>query len=283
MNKRRLLLMMLCIIGALTVRAQEDITDSYLSNADLSTENSGWTYYSDAYKYGAWRTGSETLYAAVEFYAGWGSLEHTDFKFSQTITLPAGNYRIAVNAFFREGNDGNGTNAGKAWIFAGDKKQNVYGLEKGGLSAWSSAGDDMAKAQQAFTDGNFSNAFDFDVLEESTIELGFQGKFDAIRQWCILAPVKLYKYSIDDYLVEYDAKYAEAEALLDEDMDPEVLAALQAAMVDRDSFSLTSEVVDAIDALNEAISAANASIAQYAAIAANTATVEGASLDNQTL
>ena len=130
MKRKRLLFAVMAIItGALgfNANAQEDITSDYLTNADLSTVDNGWTYYSDAYKYQGWRTGGENLSAAVEFYAGWGSLEHTNFKFSQTPTLPAGDYRIAVNAFFREGNDGDGTNAGKAWIFAGEKKQNVYG------------------------------------------------------------------------------------------------------------------------------------------------------------
>ena len=253
------------LIGALTfnANAQVDITDDYLANANLSTENSGWTYYSDAYKYQAWRTGSETVSAAVEFYAGWGSLEHTDFKFSQTVTLPAGNYRIAVNAFFREGNSGNGTNNGKAWIFAGEKKQNVYGLNSGELSAWNSAGDDMAKAQAAFFDGSFSNAFDFDMIEETTIELGFQGKFDAIRQWCILGPVRLYKYSIDNYLVEYDAKYAEAQEIVDMPMENDVKTTLIAAMIDRDSFTLVSEVTEAISTLTVAIENAKASIAEF--------------------
>ena len=117
--KRKLLFAMLCIVSALGLRAQEDITLTYLTNPDLSTVDNGWTYYSDAYKYQAWRnTYDDGHVPAVEFYAGWGSLEHTNFKFSQTITLPAGDYRIAVNAFYREGNGGDGTNNDKAWIFA---------------------------------------------------------------------------------------------------------------------------------------------------------------------
>ncbi len=97
--------------------AQEDITNDYLTNADLSTIDNGWAYYSDDFKYTNWITASNDTYTpAVEFYAGWGNLEQTNFKFSQTITLPAGDYRIAVNAFFREGNDGDGTNNNKAFL-----------------------------------------------------------------------------------------------------------------------------------------------------------------------
>ena len=87
--------------GGEVEESPKDITDQYLTNADLSVENSGWTYYSDTYKYGAWRIGDETKSSSIEFYAGWGSLEHTNFKLSQTITLPAGDYRIACSSFAR--------------------------------------------------------------------------------------------------------------------------------------------------------------------------------------
>lgn len=283
MMKRHLLFAMLCIVGALKMSAQDDITSTYLTNADLSTVGTGWTYYSDAYKYGAWRNhNTETLTPCVEFYAGWGSLEHTDFKFSQTVTLPAGDYRIAVNAFFRNTNDGDGTNPNRAWIFAGTKTQNVVGLTNGGLTQWNSAGDDMDKAAAAFKSGAFSNAFDFTLTEETTIELGFQGRFAAIRQWCILGPVKLYKYSLENYLVDYRAALSTAQGIIDggKQMDADVLSALQAAMVAESTLTTSAQVVAATNTLNDAIAAANASIAKYEAIAANEAAVAGASATN---
>ena len=267
--KRKLLFVAMLVAGALgfSVSAQEDITSTYLTNADLSTVDNGWTYYSNDYKYQAWRTGDESKSAAVEFYAGWGSLEHTNFKFSQTVTLPAGDYRIAVNAFYREGNGGNGTNANKAWIFAGDVKQNVYALNgMSAVSAYDAGGDDMDDAMHAFKAGAFSNAFDFSLAEETEISLGFQGLFDSKQSWCILGPVKLYKYSLDDYLVDYDAKYAEADAIDDQIMNADVKSALTSAMVDRSSFSLSSEVTAAIATLTTAINNANNSIAAYTSL-----------------
>lgn len=243
----------------------KNITNIYLVNADLSTIDNGWTYYSDAYKYQGWRNANnETVIPGVEFYAGWGSLEHTNFKFSQNVTLPAGDYRIVVNAFFREGAAGNGTNADKAWIFAGEKKQNVYGLNSGELDAYSSAGDDMNRALAAFKAGKFENAFDFSLAEETAIDLGFEGKFDDLKQWCILGPVKLYKYSLEDYLVAYREKVAEAEALYDSKMGSTELEALKATVKEESTFSLGSEVAAAITAMNDAITAAKASIAGYA-------------------
>ncbi len=257
---------MLLLLTSLSVRAQEDVTSQYLQNADLSVENTGWTYFSDAYKYGAWRLSGEGVTAAVEFYAGWGSLEHTDFKFSQTVTLPAGDYRIAVNAFYREGNSGDGTNANKAWIFAGATKQNVVALKSmTDVSKYDAGGDDMNDAMHAFAQGAFSNAFDFTVESEQAIEIGFQGRFDAIRQWCILGPVKLYKYSLEDYLTDYRAKVAEANAI-EGKMGAAEEQALKDAIVPESSFSLGSQVSQAIAKLNEAIKAAQTSIDKYAAL-----------------
>ena len=251
-----------------TFKVQEwpkNITDLYLENADLSTKDAGWTYYSDAYKYGDWQLGNDKEAAAIEFYAGWGSLEHTNFKLSQKIKLPAGDYRIAVNAFYREGNDGNGTNADKAWIFAGEKKQNVYAMQAmSDLSKWSGS-NDMHKAMAAFKDGAFSNAFDFSLTEETEIEVGFEGCFDAIRQWCILGPVEIWQYSLENYLGAYREKVDEVNGIIEANkkMGAAEKAALTESIVEESTFTLGSQVVAAIDVMNTAITNAKASIAGY--------------------
>ncbi|MBQ2441123.1 MAG: hypothetical protein II502_02915, partial [Paludibacteraceae bacterium] len=84
MKHLRLLTMaVFALFVGMTASAQRDITDQYLKNADLSTVDNGWTYFSDAYKYQQWREGStDTMTPAVEFYAGWSTREHTNFKFS---------------------------------------------------------------------------------------------------------------------------------------------------------------------------------------------------------
>ena len=282
--KRKLLLAALCVVGALGFKAnaQEDITSTYLTNADLSTVNAGWNYYSDAFKYTDWKTDGDV--PVVEFYSQWNSgapvsITQKDFKFSQTITLPAGDYRIAVNAFYRNG-AGDGTNPDKAWIFAGDNKQNVYALTSAGVASYTGS-TDLYKAANAFSRGDFSNAFDFSLESETEIEVGFQGFFNTSLSWCILGPVKLYKYSLEDYLVDYRAKVDEAEALYDSPMNADVLAALKAAVVEESSFSLSSEVTAAIATLTTKITDANNSISVYSSInsAINNYATSAAALD----
>lgn len=252
---------------SLVAKAQTDITDDYLTNANLGTVDTGWSYYSDAFKYTDWKTDGDV--PVVEFYSQWNegnpiSITQKDFKFSQTITLPAGDYRIAVNAFYRNGN-GDGTNPDKAWIFAGENKQNVYALTSAGVASYTGS-NDLYKAANAFSKGNFSNAFDFSLDEETEIEVGFQGFFNTSLSWCILGPVKLYKYTLDDYLADYQTYVDAAQALYDSQMDANVLAALKAAVVDKSTFTKSSEVTAAIATLNEATIAANNSIADYARV-----------------
>ncbi len=260
MKHFRLLTLAFCALFGLSAYAQEDITNTYLRNADLSTVDYGWDYYSDSFKYTDWKIDGDV--PVVEFYSGWGSREHDNFKFSQTISLPAGDYHLEVNAFFRNGDPGDGTNPDKAWIFAGDKKQNVIGLSSAGVAAYTGS-NDLYKAANAFSLGNFKNGFDFSLSEQTTIEIGFQGCFDGIRQWCILGPVKLFKYSLEDYLVDYREKVSYAQSLYEQPMNKDVLAALKAAIIDERNFRLGSEVSAAISALNEKIIAAEQSIQNY--------------------
>ena len=64
MKQKVLLLAVLMIAGAFGSKlyAQEDITNDYLTNADLSTINNGWAYYSDDFKYTNWITASNDTY-----------------------------------------------------------------------------------------------------------------------------------------------------------------------------------------------------------------------------
>ncbi len=280
MKRKLLLFTILTIVGALgsNLYAQEDVTDTYLQNAGLASLE-GWDYGDEfnggTYTYSDYRP--DATVPVIEFYHSWSANAGApvsptkNFHFTQKVTLPAGNYRLAVNGFYREGN-GNGTNT-KAYIFAGEKQQYMHGLTaaeqanisnpngiySGGLNS------DLGRAAVAFSQGDFSNEFDFDVEEEQEITIGFKGYIDTYCSWCILGPVKLYKYSLDDYLVDWRKWVAEAEALYDSPMNADVLSELQAAVVEESTFQLAKDVSDAITILKAKIAAAEKSIEDYAA------------------
>ena len=262
-------------VGALgfQANAREDVTSTYMTNAGL-TSLTGWTIDTGfgGNGYTAWETDGDV--PVIEFYHSWsanagaaiGSTK--TFNFSQTLQLPAGYYRLAVNAFYREGN-GTGTNT-KAYIYAGDKTQYVVGLTSGGLSSYTGK-NDLYKAANAFSLGDFSNEFDFNITEDDyddgqsycSIDVGFHGYIDTYCSWCILGPVTLYEYTTADYISDYNDKVTVAEGLYDTPMEASVLAALKEAVVDPDGLTTVDEVQAAITALNTAIANANNSIALY--------------------
>lgn len=271
MRKFKLLFAACALFGVTAAQAKTDVTDTYLTDADLSSL-AGWGDPGRT----DWKT--DGAVNVVEFW-NWSN----QFSFTQTVNLPAGNYRLAVNSFYRESWGGNGTNNNMAWIFAGEKKQNVAALNAmTDLSSYAGS-NDLYRAATAFSLGKFSNEFDFVVEgggETVPVEIGFKGTCPN-GGWCILGPVKLYQYTIEDYLDDYDTKYSAAEAIKDHLMNIEVNSALLAAMVDRNTLTTVAEVTAAIQALSSATAAANTSIADYVAIKAaiDAADAQAAALD----
>lgn len=271
MRKFKLLFAACALFGVTVAQARTDVTDTYLTDANLSSL-AGWGNPGRT----DWKT--DGAVNVVEFW-NWSN----QFSFTQTVNLPAGNYRLAVNSFYRESWGGNGTNNNMAWIFAGEKKQNVAALNAmTDLSSYAGS-NDLYRAATAFSLGKFSNEFDFVVEgggETVPVEIGFKGTCPN-GGWCILGPVKLYQYTIEDYLDDYDTKYSAAEAIKDHLMNIEVNSALLAAMVDRNTLTTVAEVTAAIQALSSATAAANTSIADYVAIKAaiDAADAQAAALD----
>ena len=240
------------ILGAATGHAKTDVTATYLKDADLASLN-GWGNPGNT----AWNTTGAVN--VVEFW-NWSS----QFNFSQTANLHAGYYRLAVNAFYRNGGSGDGTNNNMAWIFAGEKKQNVVALKSMNDLSGYAGSNDLYRAATAFSLGKFSNEFDFKVTGEGTVavEIGFRGTCPN-NGWCILGPVTLYEYTAADYIEDYREKVGIATPLLSEKMNASVLQALQAAIVEESTLTTVDAVQNAVTTLTEAIANANTSIAYY--------------------
>ena len=261
--------------------AKTDVTSTYLTNAGLVSLD-GWTILDGTMKYGGyedWQNGGDV--PVIEFYHTWSSNPNQGaigttktFNFSQKANLPAGYYRLAVNAFYREGGNGNGTNT-KAYIYAGEKQQFVVGLNVGGLNGYTGS-NDLFKAANAFSQGAYSNEFDFHVSEAGEVEIGFHGYIDTYCSWCILGPVTLYEYTAADYIDDYRAKVTEAEALYETPMYGDDLVALKAAIVEEETLTTVDDVTSAINTLSTAINDALNSISKYAVDKADFDAIKGA-------
>ncbi len=183
---KRHLLFALATLFATVGFAQKDVTAQYITNATLSDGTNGWTNVN----FNAPQRGNNTVGYASECYAGWGTLEKTEYSLTQTITLPAGNYTLVNYSFFRYGLSFD-TDASKslAYLKAGDNQVAVKTL--GSISAAGYA-NSQAEGANAFDSKMYRNTVDFTIDADNTeIEIGLYGTFDLKQSWMICGMFEL--------------------------------------------------------------------------------------------
>ena len=173
---------------------------SYIVNANLAAKD-GWT-----------ASGLENdskfdpSLRAAEFYAGWGSLERPNGHLLQEVTLPAGIYRLTGKAFFRQGN-GPQDNPEKSlgYLVAGDNKVLVKTLG----SANGTANNFGDGANALYADETFNSVLEFELGEETTLNIGYEVTFDEAKSWFIVGAVTLEKkITLKDNFMEQAMAYS---------------------------------------------------------------------------
>lgn len=199
--KRKLLFAIVALLCSVGLNAQKDVTSQYITNATLSDGTNGWTKThtkttqtndpADAFSNSV--RGNNTVGYASEAYAGYGSLIQTAYSMKQTITLPAGNYRLVCYAFFRQGVSYN-TNSSKslAKLKAGATEVALKTL--GSITAAGYA-NTQAEGANCFDSKMYRNVVEF-TSDGSPIEIGIEGTFDEMRSWCIVGQFEL--FDLDD-------------------------------------------------------------------------------------
>ena len=204
MKFKSIIIAAIALIGfAGNVMAQRDITSTYITNATLSNGTNGWTKSftktkqvtdpADAFSNSV--RGNNTVGYASEAYAGWGELIQTAYSMKQTITLPAGNYRLVCYAFFRQGQAYN-TNSSKSLAFLKAGSSQVALKTLGSITAAGYA-NSQAEGANCFDSKMYRNVVEFSVAADNTqIEIGVEGTFDEMRSWCIVGQFEL--FDLDD-------------------------------------------------------------------------------------
>ncbi len=172
--------------------AQRDITSQYITNAKLSDGLNGWTNNN----FNAPQRGNNTEGYASECYAGWGGLEKTAYSLKQTITLPAGNYRLVNYSFFRYGLNAD-TDASKSLcnLFAGNTSVPIKTL--GSITGVGGYANSQAEGANCFDSKMYRNVVEFTIAADNTsIEIGLDGTFDLKQSWVIAGMFEL--FDMDD-------------------------------------------------------------------------------------
>ena len=191
MNMRKIKLFFLTLAllvgGGNSIWAQKDVTSQYITNATLSNGTTGWTV---THKQDGPAQGNNTAGYAMEFYAGWGALNVTSYGATQNITLPAGHYTLVNYSFFRQGQNFD-TDASKSLGFLKAGNQQVALKTLGSITAGGYA-NSMVEGANVFDSKMYRNTIDFTIDENNTsIEIGVTGTFDAAYSWCILGQFEL--------------------------------------------------------------------------------------------
>lgn len=179
--------------------AQKDVTAQYITNATLSNGLTGWTnvnFNTPVSGNGTIRINNQdqksynTIGYASECYAGWGSLEKTNYSLTQTITLPAGHYTLVNYSFFRYGlNADTDPNTSQAYLKAGDSQVAVKTL--GSITANGYA-NSQAEGAVVFDSKMYRRTLDFTVASDNTpVEIGIVGTFDLKQSWIIAGKFEL--------------------------------------------------------------------------------------------
>lgn len=181
------------------MNAQRDVTSKYITNATLSDGTNGWisthtksqTTNDPADAFTKSTRGNNTVGYATEAYAGWGSLIQTAYSMKQTITLPAGSYRLVNYSFYRQGAEA-ATNPSKslAYLVAGEKKVAIKTL--GSITAKGYA-NSQAEGANVFDSKMYRNVIEFTIDADNTpLEIGVEGTFDEPKCWCIVGQFELF-------------------------------------------------------------------------------------------
>lgn len=139
-------------------------------------------------KKGNWADGygaSSGVYV-TENYAGWGSLEQTDFALTRDVVLPAGIYTMKGYALYRDG--------AYAKLVAKSGSEILGSVDVAPMTSISTVGaNDLEKAANAFTGSNYLNTLSFTLTEPTMVTVGYEGKHTGVKQWFVAGPVTLEK------------------------------------------------------------------------------------------
>ena len=212
---KRLVIMLLALCSVWTaaeLQAQKkwiDVTDNYIVNPDFEDGRNGWSivrYYSGS--------GSVTNRAGVM--ECWNDA----FRLVQTIeNLPAGQYRLSANAFYRIANNENsfaahmeGTEEITAYLFAGTENavalQSLFSSEMNYQNGcWYTYYNDtyhffantMETAAVVFENGGLQNMVSF-THEGGNLEIGIVSEAWTNDCWCLWDNFKLESYQEQTYV-----------------------------------------------------------------------------------
>lgn len=186
----------------------KDVTSQYITNADFNNKFEGWTVENfmknDA---GEDTFAKQNLSGnATEAYSGWASLTTTEYSLTQKVKLPAGKYKLVVNALFRQKVAYNSDETKSlATLKAGSKTVAIKTLGSETLKSYAST---LEEAAGVFTSGMYANEVEFEVTGSGSTEIGIEGTFDEKQSWLAVGGFKLYDMNQKGEVIDMTGRIA---------------------------------------------------------------------------
>lgn len=188
------------LLGAVALSAQDwiDVTDTYLVNPRFdNNSHSGWTLSGNA-------PTKATGFGGFEFYDG-------TFNIHQRLQVPAGKYRVSVQAYFRYTNNDwalqnyqQGTDPRTTFFYANEVTTPLVSIYSDPLNEYSSGcwtqdyqsfyPNNMESGAHAFSLGKYWNHVEVEVSEDGLLTLGLRCDERYSAMWCMMDNFKLEKY-----------------------------------------------------------------------------------------
>lgn len=190
-------MLLLCFLS-LSAQDWIDVTDVYMVNPRFDGNSmSGWSLQGDA-------PTKTTGYEGFEFWGG-------TFNIQQTVQVPAGKYRVSVQAFFRYTDHNSalaayrqGTDPKTALIYANDVTRPVVSIYSEPSTnyipgAWSNDGqnfypNNMETGAHFFSTGVYQNQVEVELSEAGNLTLGLRCEEWYNDMWCMMDNFKLEYY-----------------------------------------------------------------------------------------
>ena len=145
---------------------------------------------------------ANSKHSAIEAYAGWGSLDVTEYSLNQRQYVSAGHYQMRCSGFFRQGEKFDTDPAtSNAVIYVNEKEVPLATL---GSETAVTYANSQATAAGVFDADMYVNILDFTLEESQEINFGVKGTFDMPKSWCIIGGIEIVRVDGYDYEKEVD-------------------------------------------------------------------------------
>ncbi len=256
---RKILFAGMMMLSSIALSAQDwiDVTDAYVVNPRFDGNRvNGWTLSSNAQSQMA-------DYEAFEFWNGY-------FDIMQAVQVPAGKYRLSVQAYYRTSDNSwafpdyqAGNEEITAYLYANDNMtflKSIYSeslsMDIGGCWSYDYSRyypNNMYSGASAFAQGMYNNQLEVEVGDDGLLMFGIQCYSHNGQNWCMMDNFKLELYGTMKLINDIQLSSSELTLAVGEEVAMAATVAPADATFQRLEWSSSNTAVAVVDATGKVV------------------------------